>query len=146
MSRVWRLGPGERAEAKALFALLAGIFGEPHQPRDDDSLDELLARQDFWVLAAADDDGALLAGLTAHRLPMTHHAGSALFIYDIAVRPDRQRQGWGRRLVQMLRKLALQQGMDEVFVLADDEDTHALDFYRALGGVASPVTMFEFGR
>jgi aminoglycoside 3-N-acetyltransferase I len=29
-------------------------------------------------------------------------------------------------------------------VLADDEDQHALDFYRALGGAASPVTMFDF--
>jgi hypothetical protein len=32
----------------------------------------------------------------------------------------------------------------ELFVAADNEDTHALDFYRALGGTASPVTIFEF--
>jgi aminoglycoside 3-N-acetyltransferase I len=33
-----------------------------------------------------------------------------------------------------------------VFVPADNGDTHALDFYRALGATASPVTMFVFER
>lgn len=36
-------------------------------------------------------------------------------------------------------------GIDLVFVPADNVDIHALDFYRALGGVAAPVTIFEFG-
>jgi aminoglycoside 3-N-acetyltransferase I len=143
--RVSRLGAGERDTARALFALLAEVFDEPHQPRDDAALDELLARTDFWALAAAGDDGQLLGGLTAHRLPMTHHPGSALFLYDIAVRPDQQRRGIGRTLVATLRSLAAQQGIDEVFVLADNDDPHALDFYRALGGAALPVTMFDFG-
>ena len=32
-----------------------------------------------------------------------------------------------------------------IFVPADNDDTHALDFYRAIGGVPAPVTMFTFG-
>lgn len=145
MARVWRLASGDRDSARRLFALLAEVFGEPHEPRDDTSLDELLTRADFWALAAADTGGRLLGGLTAHRLPMTHHAGSELFIYDIAVRPDCQRRGVGRQLVQELRSLAAQQGIPVVFVGADNDDQHALDFYRALGGEPAPVTMFTFG-
>jgi aminoglycoside 3-N-acetyltransferase I len=144
-TRVWRLGAAERNTARELFALLADVFGEPHEPRGDASLDELLARPDFWALAAAGADGRLLGGLTAHRLPMTHHTGSELFIYDIAVRPDSQRRGVGRALVQELRTLGARQGITGVFVGADNDDQHALDFYRALGGASSPVTMFEFG-
>lgn len=144
MAHVWRLGTNERDSARRLFALLAEVFAEPHQPRDDAALDALLARVDFWALAAADDEGLLIGGLTAHLLPMTHHAGSTLFIYDIAVRADHQRRGIGRLLVATLRELAAQHGIDDVFVLADNEDQHALDFYRALGGAASPVTMFDF--
>ena len=144
MTRVWRLGPGDRDVARELFALMADVFGEPHQGRDDAALDELLAGPDFWALAASDDTGRLLGGLTAHRLPMTHQPDSALFIYDIAVRPDSQRQGAGRALVAMLRTLAAQQGITDVFVTADNEDQHALDFYRALGGKATAVTMFDF--
>jgi aminoglycoside 3-N-acetyltransferase I len=127
------------------LGLRADFFGEPHEPRDDASLDELLARPDFWALGAADDESQLLGGLTAHQLPMTHHAGSALFIYDIAVQAEHQRRGIGRLLVATLRELAAQHGIDDVFVLADNEDQHALDFYRALGGAAAPVTMFDLG-
>ncbi len=144
MTRVWRLEPDERDTARTLFALLADVFGEPHASRDDAALGELLSRPDFWALAAADDAGQLLGGLTAHRLPMTHHTGSALFIYDIAVRPDHQRRGVGHALMATLRALAAQQGITDVFVTADNEDQHALDFYRALGGEASAVTMFGF--
>jgi len=35
-------------------------------------------------------------------------------------------------------------GFTSVFVPADDEDQHALDFYRAVGGQAQSVTFFNF--
>jgi len=144
MTRAWRLGPGDREVARELFAMMADVFDEPHQERDNAALGDLLARLDFWALAASDDTGRLLGGLTAHCLPMTHRPDSALFIYDIAVRPDHQRRGVGRALVTTLRSLAAQQGITDVFVTADNEDQHALDFYRALGGKATAVTMFDF--
>ena len=42
------------------------------------------------------------------------------------------------------RSEARAHGIERVFVAADDADAHALEFYRAVGGVASPVTMFVF--
>src|SRR5580704_10665489 len=66
------------------------------------------------------------------------------FIYDIAVRPDHRRKGVGRRLVTALCEQASKCGIREVFVPADSDDVHALDFYRALGGAPSPVTIFTF--
>ena len=42
------------------------------------------------------------------------------------------------------RSEARAHGIARVFVAADDADAHALEFYRAVGGVASPVTMFVF--
>ena len=71
---------------------------------------------------------------------------SEIFIYDIAVRADRQRQGVGRRLIGALREMAATQGIHDLFVPADDEDAHALEFYRALGATGSPVTFFAFSR
>ena len=35
-------------------------------------------------------------------------------------------------------------GLGDVFVPVDSTDAHALDFYRALGGVPAPVTIFTF--
>ena len=43
-----------------------------------------------------------------------------------------------------LRSLAAAAGVSVVFVSADNEDTHALDFYRAVGGTPAPVTIFTF--
>jgi len=45
-----------------------------------------------------------------------------------------------------LTRIAGDAGIHDLFVPADEDDAHALDFYRALGGVASPVTFFTFGR
>ena len=75
---------------------------------------------------------------------MTRTASSEIFIYDIAVRSDQQRKGIGRLLVAELRAKAAALGIREVFVAADSDDVHALDFYRALGGAPSPVTIFTF--
>jgi aminoglycoside 3-N-acetyltransferase I len=142
--RTRRLGPGDRAGASRLFQMMAEVFGEPSAPLNDEYLDRLLARADFWALAALDEGGDIIGGITAHTLPMTRSETSEIFIYDVAVRGDRQRQGVGRQLLQALREAAAATGIDELFVAADNEDDHALDFYRAVGGAAAPVTMFTF--
>src|SRR6185369_17128519 len=107
----------------------------------DRYLDSLLAREDFWALAAFDGD-QIIGGVTAHSLPMTNTEAVEVFIYDLAVRHDHHRKGVGRHLVTELRNSAAASGIANVFVAADNDDLHALDFYRALGGTASPVTLF----
>ena len=104
----------------------------------------LLARPQFWAFAAICDE-RVVGGLTAHTLMMTAFEGAEVFLYDIAIDPAYQRRGFGQRLVQTLRREAHSLGISTVFVPAADEDTRALDFYRALGGTATKVTFFEFG-
>ncbi|MBK8171000.1 MAG: GNAT family N-acetyltransferase [Sandaracinaceae bacterium] len=60
------------------------------------------------------------------------------------MRSDRQRLGVGRALMSELIRLAKASAIRVSFVPADNEDAHALDFYRALGGEESPVTFFTF--
>ena len=122
---------------------MAGVFGEDSAPLGDGYVDRLLSDDSFWVLAAfAGPD--VVGGLTAHSLPMTRYPSSELFIYDLAVHPGHRRQGIGRLLLQELRSAAAQLGITEAFVAADNDDEHALDFYRAQGAVGSPVTIFSF--
>ncbi|HEX8437255.1 GNAT family N-acetyltransferase [Archangium sp.] len=141
--RLKRLKAGDRELAKVLFALMAEVFEEDSEELSDGYVDRLLGREDFWAIAAFADE-AIVGGITAHTLPMTRTESSEIFIYDIAVRSDHQRKGIGRRLVAELRAQAAGMGIRELFVPADDEDVHALDFYRALGGEAAPVTIFTF--
>jgi citrate lyase synthetase len=66
---------------------------------------------------------------------MTRAESGEVFIYDVAVRADRQRRGIGRQLVTVLCAAATAAGFGDVFVPVDSTDGQALDFYRALGGV-----------
>jgi aminoglycoside 3-N-acetyltransferase I len=141
--RVRRLKPGERDLARTLFSLMADVFEEECAALSDGYLDRLLAREGFWAIAAFEGD-RIVGGLTAHTLPMTRDETSELFIYDIAVHREHQRKGVGRRLVTELRERAAATGIRVLFVPADNDDRHALDFYRALGGAAAAVTFFTF--
>ena len=122
---------------------MADVFGEESRPLGHAYLDALLGREDFWAFAALVGD-EIAGGVTAYELPLTRTPSSELFIYDVAVRPEYRRRGVGRSLIQALLDAARAAGVREAFVPADDEDEHALDFYRALGGVASPVTFYGF--
>jgi len=141
---VRRLVAGDESVAKHVFAMMAHEFGEPTEELSDDQVKALLSDTRFWVIAAVVRD-EVVGGTTAHTIPMTHKVGSGLFVYDIAVRADHRRRGVGRALMRELQARAGELSIDELFVFADNDDAHALDFYRALGGVPSAVTMFDFG-
>ena len=151
MAEVRRLRPGDDAVAREMFELMADVFGEDEEggadgdPLRDDDVMSLLEREDFWAVVATEGE-RVVGGLTAHALPMTRNRSTELFIYDLAVRADRQRRGIGRTLVTELLALARSSGIDTAFVPAENEDMHALDFYRAVGGVPSPVMFFTFSR
>jgi aminoglycoside 3-N-acetyltransferase I len=143
--RATRLVAGDGPVAKRLLLTMAQVFEEEHEPLSDEYVARLLAREELWILAATSGE-EIVGGLTAHTLPMTRSESREIFIYDIAVHADHQRRGVGRLLMSHLTRIAGEAGIDDLFVPADDEDAHALEFYRALGGIASPVTFFTFGR
>ena len=139
-----RLGPTDIGLARSAFVMMGEAFEDPgRQPLSDEYLTALLDREDVWVYAAF-IDGQPVGGLTAHELPMTRAEISELFVYDIAVRADSQRRGIGRALVQRLLDDGAAAGIAEMWVPADNDDDHALEFYRRIGGVAQPVTIFTY--
>ena len=142
--RIDRLTVADVELARALFATMARVFAMDAEGLSDNYLARLLDRDDFWALSAS-VDGQLVGGLTAYTLALTRAEVSEVFIYDIAVVPDWQRQGVGPSADVYVAIGRGRRGYPVVFVPADDEDTHALDFYQALGGVPAPVTIFTFG-
>ena len=108
-----------------------------------DYLQTLLHQESpFFVVALLDD--VVIGGLTAHILPSTYFPSSEIYIYDLAVRTEHQRKGIGRELIASLKKYCASLGMKEIFVQADIEDQHALDFYNATGGAAERVIHFSY--
>lgn len=142
-----RLGPGDERVAHQLFVTMASVFEEAAgEPIRHAYVARLLGSDSFWAIAAFDGQ-EMVGGLTAHTLPLTRAESSEIFIYDIAVRAEHRRRGVGRRLVEHLRREAAAVGIHDVFVPADDDDdAHALEFYRALGGDPAAVTIFTFAR
>lgn len=144
-----RLTVADTALATQMFATLSEIFETDYEPLDNAGLLALLSRDDFWAMAAVAvrPDASVVevvGGATGYTLPLTRAPIQELFLYDIAVRPRWQRLGVGRALLTRLSEEAAAAGIQEIFVFADNEDEHALDFYRALGGSAAAVTGFSF--
>lgn len=141
---VRRLVPGDELLAHQTFKVMREAFEEPASVLSDSYVERLLSDADFWAFSAT-LAGSVIGGVTGHALPMTMSASSEIFLYDLAVAADYQRLGAGRMLVDALCRAAADVGIQTVFVPADNDDNHALDFYRSIGGTPSPVTFFEFG-
>jgi aminoglycoside 3-N-acetyltransferase I len=142
---VKRLGLNDQPDARRLFAMLAEAFEESCAPLSDRYLDQLICRSDFWAMAAF-VNAAIIGGVTAYTLPMTKQESSEIFIYDVAVLSAYRRKGVGRRLLTELQNQASEAGIHELFVAADNDDEHALDFYRHLGGNPTLTTMFGLSK
>jgi aminoglycoside 3-N-acetyltransferase I len=140
---VRRLGVTDRSDARRLFGLLAEVFEEDCAPLSDHYLDALLARGDFWALAAFSGQH-IIGGATAYTLPTTRQESAEIFLYDVAVIGAHRRKGVGRQLLGLLRREAAEAGVHVMFVAAENADEHALDFYRQLGGVPTATTLFGF--
>jgi aminoglycoside 3-N-acetyltransferase I len=138
-----RLGVGDEAAARGVFRLFAEVFEDEYRELSDAYLGRLLGREDFRVLAAMEGD-RVVGGITGHVLPMTRGEESELFLYDLAVGEGERRRGIGRALVRTMVEGAAAEGIGTAFVPAENEDTHALEFYRAIGGREEAVTLFLF--
>jgi aminoglycoside 3-N-acetyltransferase I len=130
-----------RGLARNTFAMMAEVFGEEHTELRDEYIDRLFKDGRFLALAAVLRK-EVIGGITAYVLPMTRAETRELFIYDIAVARPYQRRGIGRQLVAALLELAADLGIQAVFVAADNDDDHALKFYRALNAEALSATLF----
>jgi ribosomal protein S18 acetylase RimI-like enzyme len=127
--------PTTPADTASLIALAGatGIF----RPSELEELGEVLAgyfagnlgRDHFWV---TDDDGGPVGVAYYAPAPMTDRAW---FLYLIAVRPDRQRQGRGKALLRHVEQTLRERGerllLVETSGLGSFERTRA--FYRQCG-------------
>ena len=88
-------------------------------------LDSLDSGYEAWVLR--DEDGVLLGYF------LMMYAVEEVHLLNITVRPDRQGQGLGRKLLDQLIALARDAGMHAVLLEVRPSNNHALMVYHHLG-------------
>lgn len=128
---------------KSLIDLFNLVFEEEPIPGENGNLSKLLGSNNFIAMAAVSGN-EVLGGLTAFEFPMYYSEYSEIFLYDLAVKPEYQRMGIGKRLIQSLKEYCIRNGIREFFVLAHEEDEHAIEFYRATGGKSEKVVNFLY--
>ena len=119
------------------------VFEEEPKIKSEAHSLKLLGGNDFIAIAALTEN-QVAGGLTAYELPMAYSDYSEIFVYDLAVKPEYQRMGIGKRLIQSLKEYCIKNGFKEFFILAHEEDEHAVEFYRATGGKSEKVVNFLY--
>jgi ribosomal protein S18 acetylase RimI-like enzyme len=140
-----RLGPGDEPMLE-LLAMEDADFdlderGAPLRPLDPVGARTYLANPAVlhWV---AEEGNRVTGHLYCVLLPLRTGSGQELLLYEIGVRSSWRRRGTGRALLTHMEDWMRANGVDEVWVLADNQI--AVDFYRGCGFAAEeaqPVYM-----
>ena len=135
--RIVRLGPGDEQ------AVLAASDLFDAQPTDE-STARFLSSEGHHLLVALGDEDEHMGFVSG--VETTHpDKGTEMFLYELAVHPDRRNRGVGRSLVGALAELARERGCYGMWVLTDSDNAAALAAYRAAGaGPPEPSVMLEW--
>lgn len=128
-------------ELQALMKVFALAF-ESEYHTDDSYLMSML-ENNSTILIGAYGHTDIIGGIVAFEIHPIH-GKKEIYIYDIAVHPDYQKQGIGKHLIDYLKDEAKNRGVDTIFVEAESEDVGAVAFYRAIGGEEVNVNHFNF--
>ena len=105
-----------------LLSLFGDVFDEPstyNEVRPDRDYTQSLLEDVTFIAIVALDNEMVVGGLAAYELKKFEQARSEIYIYDLAVSPDRRRQGIATALIEKLQKIGGDRGAHVIFVQAD---------------------------
>src|SRR5215211_1993953 len=140
-----RLTPADIPLVHQLNTLFGEAFAEPETYTaalpSDAYLESLLAKEHVVVLVALAGEEAL-GGLVAYELDKFERARREVYIYDLAVRAERRRQGIATALIARLGEIATRRGAWVIYVQADYGGEPAIALYEKRG-VREAVLHFD---
>lgn len=141
---IFRLKPGDEIKVKELSALFRKVFEmEESEPASKAHCEQILKNENSIYLVA-EENNTVIGGLSAFLMPFVH-GYSEIFVYDLAVSDELQRQGIGTLLMQKFREISKELEADGVLVPAENQDIHAINFYNKTGGEGNDeVTLFWY--
>ena len=139
-----KLGRQDLDKFVALIQVFEDVFEmKMFRMPSKDYLKSVLEKEGFFVFVALLNN-QVLGGLTAYTIHQYYAEKPLVYIYDLAVKREFQRQGIGKKLIQSTTDYCKANGMEEVFVQADVEDDYAIEFYQSTGGTPEKVIHFSY--
>ena len=139
-----KISINESEEFFELIRLFEVVFEmENFKIPDKNYLVDLLANDAFMVFIASSGK-EVVGGLTAYTIRQYYSTLPLVYIYDLAVKTNFQRQGIGKKLIAGITGYCRENGVQEVFVQADAPDLHAIEFYHSTGAKAENVIHFYY--
>ena len=123
-----KLHKNEISDFRDLIDIFKDVFESDTIPGED-HLSSLLSNEDFWVFVIRTNN-KVVGGLTIYVLHSYYGTKPVAYIYDVAVMPEFQGRGFGKKLIEEVCKYCKENGFKEAYVEAEAEDTDAVNFYR----------------
>ncbi len=130
------------------FIELINVFEDVFEMKDFQMpnkiyLQQLLKRDDFFAFVALLNN-KVVGGLTSYIIQQYYSKSPLVYIFDLAVNTELQRQGIGKKLIERNNNYSKEIGAETVMVQADAIDDHAIKFYQNTGGKAEEVFHFDY--
>ena len=138
------LSKEDLSSLKELILIFADVFEiSTFELPNDEHLQSLLENKSM-VFFVALHKNKVIGGVRAYILPSTYYSSSEIYLYDIGITPIFQKKGVGAKLIENVKAYSKNLGYKEIFVQADLEDQHAINFYKKIGGKAADVVHFTY--
>jgi len=139
-----KLGSKDLPSLKTLIEVYEEAFEMENFTMPGDAYLQTLLDREGLVFYVATAERQVIGGLTAHILPSVYFESAEVYIFDLGVKVAFQRRGIGKALIAALSDFCKEQRYREIFVQADMEDQHAMDFYQAIGGLPERVVHYTY--
>lgn len=127
---ILRLRPNELDKFQGLISVFEIAFEMKNFRRPGNlHLQKILAKDGFIAIVALQNNN-VIGGLTIYMLDQYYSEKPLAYVYDVAVLPEYQRKGVGKKLIKFTNEFCKQMDFYEVFVQAEKEDGYVIDFYR----------------
>ncbi|MBA2407708.1 MAG: GNAT family N-acetyltransferase [Chitinophagales bacterium] len=142
--KVERLTHSDVSKFTNLIRLFEDVFEmKDFQIPDQGYLQQLLKKDDFFVFVALWDNN-VVGGLTSYIMQQYYSKSPLVYIFDLAVKTEFQRQGIGKMLIESNNRYCKVIGAESVMVQAHEVDDHAVKFYHSTGATAEKVIHFDY--
>jgi ribosomal protein S18 acetylase RimI-like enzyme len=88
--------------------------------------------------------GKPIAFLTAYQMPALSCDASMVYLFEIEVAQAYRRQGIGKQMIQLLKQLCKNSGVEDIWVGTENDNEAARRLYQSTGGICSYPDNCEF--